>query len=84
MTDSLPLIGAAFVTGLLCLGGPIAAQQPPLAQVREAVLARWRETQSDEVLAKMITNLQAQYTVDLDELSLVEFEYSPEPMVEAQ
>ena len=49
-----------------------------LAEVRDVAIERWREQNSKQQLTAMITSLQGQYDVTLDEESLMQFEYTPE------
>jgi hypothetical protein len=52
--------------------------QPPLDQVREEVLAKWREQESERMLSDMIARLQGEYNVELDEEAITQLPYTPE------
>lgn len=56
----------------------IEGEQPPLEQIRDDVLAKWREQESERILADMIAKLQGQYDVELDQDAIMELEYTPE------
>lgn len=52
------------------------SQLPPFMELREAVLQRWRELESDRMLAERIAALKAGYDVEIDKSALDEFIYS--------
>jgi peptidyl-prolyl cis-trans isomerase C len=56
----------------------IEGAQPPLEQIRDDVLAIWRQQESERMLADMIAKLQGQYDVELDQDAIMELEYTPE------
>ncbi len=51
----------------------------PFAEVRDAVLQRWRDTESKRILAEMVARLKAGYDVVIDEAAIVQFDYAPNP-----
>jgi len=55
-----------------------AAVTPPLAEVRETAIELWRQQNSEQRLAEMVTSFQGQYEVTLDEEAITQFEYTPE------
>ncbi len=54
----------------------VESELPPFMELREAVLQRWRELESDRLLAERIAALKADYDVEIDESALDEFTYS--------
>ncbi|HIA47729.1 MAG TPA: peptidyl-prolyl cis-trans isomerase [Candidatus Hydrogenedentes bacterium] len=50
----------------------------PLEEIRDAVLERWRETESKRILEKLISELTDQFEIEIDEESLMRFEYTPD------
>lgn len=53
-------------------------EQPPLDQIRDNVLAEWREQESERMLTDMIAGLQAEYEVELDQEAIMQLEYTTE------
>lgn len=51
----------------------------PFAEVRDAVLQRWRDTESERILAEMVARLKAGYDVVIDEAAIAQFDYAPDP-----
>jgi hypothetical protein len=47
-------------------------------EVREDVLARWRESESARLLSETVAELKSGYEVEIDEQALVGLEYSPD------
>ncbi|MCH7908539.1 MAG: peptidyl-prolyl cis-trans isomerase [Candidatus Hydrogenedentes bacterium] len=52
------------------------SELPAFVEVREAVLQRWREVESDRLLAERIAALKAEYEVEIDQSALDGFTYS--------
>lgn len=52
----------------------------PLDEVREAVLAHWRLAESKRILDEMLATLRADYEVEIDEVSLLGFDYAPDAL----
>lgn len=50
----------------------------PFAEVRDAVLQRWRDVESERILAEMVARLKAGYDVVIDEAAIVQFDYAPD------
>ena len=46
------------------------SELPAFVEVREAVLKRWREVESDRLLAERIAALKAEYEVEIDQSAL--------------
>lgn len=89
--------GAVFRAPVGVWSGPIASglgihlvlvtdrtgpSPPPFEEIRDAVLAQWREEKSEEILAEMVAKLKADYEVEIDEESLMRFDYSPDAAAE--
>lgn len=53
-------------------------------EVRDSVLERWREVESERILADLVAKLKGNYAVEIDEASLVRFEYAPDGVGHAQ
>jgi hypothetical protein len=53
-------------------------EQPPFDQIRDDVLAMWRQQESERMLTDMITGLQGEYEVELDQEAIMQLEYTPE------
>lgn len=49
---------------------------PLFGEVRDAVLQRWREEESDRILQEFIAELTSQFEISIDEESLTDLEYS--------
>jgi hypothetical protein len=49
---------------------------PPLEEIREAVLGRWREAESEAILEQLVGKLTDQFEIEIDEASLERFEYT--------
>jgi hypothetical protein len=53
--------------------------QPPLEEVRDAVLQQWREEESERILEELILTLSNEFTIMIDRDALAEFDYAPTP-----
>ena len=51
---------------------------PPFEEIREGVLQRWREGESERIFTEMVARLKADYEVEIDEESLMRFDYLPD------
>ena len=54
----------------------------PFADVRDSVLQRWRDAESERILAEMVARLKAGYDVVIDEAAIVQFDYAPDRTVD--
>lgn len=51
------------------------AVQPPLEDVRDAVLQQWREEESKRILEELILTLSNEFTITIDNAALAGFDY---------
>ena len=51
----------------------------PFEEVRDAVLQRWRDLESDLIQAELVARLIAGYDIVIDEAAIVQFDYAPDP-----
>jgi hypothetical protein len=55
----------------------VEGKLPPLEEVRDAVLAAWREAESDRIIEELVAELRADYEIEIDEAALVSLNYVP-------
>ena len=51
----------------------------PFEEVRDAVLQRWRDLESDLIQAELVARLIAGYDIVINEAAIVQFDYAPDP-----
>ncbi|MFP6584737.1 MAG: peptidylprolyl isomerase [Candidatus Hydrogenedentota bacterium] len=74
-------IRSGLGTHLVFVNELVEGSLPPFLENRDAVLQRWREAESKNILEDLIVELESQFEIDVDEESLQQFEYGPDDRV---
>jgi len=51
---------------------------PPIDEIHDLVLQRWREVESERIFDDMVTALKDEFEIEINEDSLIQFEYAPD------